>query len=235
MSETTFLSQPAFILHQRHYRESSLIIDALTRDVGRLSFIAKGVRKAKSKTAGIFRPFTCLSLSFTGKSSLKVITDAEIIGLPCELQGMALYSGFYVNELLCHLLHKDDPHPEIFMAYQHCIMQLATADSYEITLRAFELNLLDIIGYGLNLSYDLHHQKPINPEKYYIYNKELGLVENKVGQISGQMLLAIAQRKFDQPQVLSAAKQLMRQAIDSHLHGKQLKSRAVINSIMKRL
>lgn len=235
MSENTVLSQPAFILHQQNYRETSLIIDALTRDYGRVSLIAKGVRQAKSKMVGILRPFTCLSLSYVGKSSLKTISQAEIMGLPCELKGLALYSGFYVNELLCYLLHKDDPHPDVFTAYQHCILQLAATELYECVLRTFELNLLDVIGYGLNLSYDLHHEKPINSDKSYTFNKDIGLVENTTGQFSGMALLSMAQRNFDQPKVLSEAKQLMRQVIDSHLQGKQLKSRAVIHSIIKRL
>ncbi|CAG7855945.1 hypothetical protein MCAMS1_00264 [biofilm metagenome] len=235
MSENTFFSQPAFILHQQKYRETSLIIDTLTRDFGRLSLIAKGVRKAKSKTVGILRPFVCLSLSFTGKSNLKTITSADIIGLPFELKGLALYSGFYVNELLCHLLHNDDPHPDVFQAYHECLTQLATTNLYESCLRTFELNLMDTIGYGVNFSYDLQHDKPVNPDKYYVFNKDLGLVENINGQFSGLALLAMAQRQFDEPRVLSEAKQLMRQVIDSHLQGKQLKSRAVINGIIKRL
>jgi DNA repair protein RecO (recombination protein O) len=114
-------------------------------------------------------------------------------------------------------------------------MHLATTGTYESILRTFELNLMDSIGYGMNFTYDSYHDKPIISDNYYSYNKESGLVENSKGQFSGMALLAMAQRNFDQTQVLSEAKQLMRQVIDSHLQGKQLKSRSVINSIIKRL
>jgi DNA repair protein RecO (recombination protein O) len=235
MSDNVFHSQPAYILHQQHYRESSLIVDVLTRDLGRISLIAKGVRKAKSKTAGIMRPFAALSLSFVGKSELRTLTDAEIIGLPNELIGLALYCGFYINELVSAFLHKDDPHQEVFQDYQGCLTGLAQGTHIEAALRIFELNLMDNIGYGINLSYDLHNEKPITPCKKYLFNKDVGLVEDSDGPFSGSALIAIEQKQFNNPAVLSTAKLLMRTVIDSHLNGKQLKSRSVINNIVKRL
>ena len=235
MSDFVVHSQPVFILHQQNYRESSLIIDALTRDLGRISLIAKGVRKAKSKNAGLLRPFVSLSLSFVGKTDLKTLTDVELLGHAIELNGLAFYCGFYMNELVCNFLHKDDPHPEVFEDYQECLVQLAQGNQVEAALRNFELNLMDNIGYGVNLNYDLHNEKPIVSNKKYLFNKDDGLIEGSHGQFSGLTLLAMEQRRFDDPGVLSEAKLLMRTIIDSHLQGKQLKSRSVINNIIKRL
>jgi DNA repair protein RecO (recombination protein O) len=235
MSDTVVHSQAAYILHQQNYRESSLIIDALTRDYGRISLIAKGVRKAKSKTAGVLRPFVALSLSYLGKSDLRTLTDAEMLDQTNELPGLSLYCGFYINELVCNFLHKDDPHPEVFQDYQDCLKQLALGLHIEAALRMFELNLMDNIGYGVQLDYDLHHEKPITANKQYVFTKDDGLIEDVNGQFSGSALLAMQQKRFDEPHVLSVAKLLMRAVIDSHLQGKQLKSRAVINNIVKRL
>lgn len=235
MSDTVFHSQPAYILHQQHYRESSLIIDVLTYDLGRISLIAKGVRKTKSKTAGLLRPFVALSLSFVGKSELRTLTDVEASDLPNELLGLPLYCGFYVNELICNFLHKDDPHPEVFEDYQQCLSGLAKDMQIEAALRKFEMNLMENIGYGVNFSYDLLHEKPLALNKKYSFNKETGLSEDTEGQFSGVALMAMQQRNFENPQILSEAKLLMRTVIDAHLQGKQLKSRAVINSIVKRL
>ena len=235
MSDTVFHAQPAYILHLQRYRESSLIIDVLTRDLGRISLIGKGVRKTKSKTIGLLRPFAALSLSFVGKSDLKTLTDVETIGLPTELSGLALYCGFYINELICLFLHKDDPHPEVFQDYRQCLLGMAQGTQIEATLRTFELNLMDNIGYGINLGYDLHHQKPVALNKKYRFNKEAGLIEDVEGQFSGAALKAMEEKNFEDPQILSEAKLLMRTVIDAHLQGKQLKSRSVINSIIKSL
>lgn len=235
MSESVFYSQPGYILHQQNYRESSLIIDVLTRDLGRISLIAKGVRKAKSKTASILRPFKPLSLSFVGKTSLKTLTHVEVLNGFDGLTGMGLYCGFYVNELICSFLHKEDPHPEVFWDYQDCIMQLSQTNFSEPALRIFELNLIQNIGYGINLGFDLRNDKPIDLSKKYLFNKDEGLIEDTDGMFSGATLLAMEQRIFIDPLVLSEAKKLMRMVIDNRLQGKRLKSRSVINNIAKRL
>ncbi|MBK8815254.1 MAG: DNA repair protein RecO [Methylococcaceae bacterium] len=235
MSDSVFYSQPSYILHYQNYRESSLIIDVLTRDFGRISLLAKGVRKAKSKTCGLLQPFKPLSLSYMGRSGLKTLTDAELLDVSGELSGINLYCGFYINELICNFLHKDDPHPEVFSDYQSCITQLSRYEFPESALRVFEMNLMENIGYGMHFGYDLKNNKPVELTKKYLFNKDHGFVEDADGRFSGATLLAIEQRVFVDPTVLSEAKKLMRMLIDSHLQGKRLKSRSVINKIAKRL
>ena len=266
MTESAVYLQPAFILQQRKYRETSLIIDVLTRDFGRISLMAKGVRKAKSKTAGMLQPFIPLLVSYFGKAELKTLTGVErLIGsvpasgihsvpgdrqagsLPAsgihsipgdiiqpfsEIKGLALYCGFYINELLVCFLHKYDPHPEVFSDYGECLSALSLGTNMEAALRLFELNLLQHAGYGLQLEHD-DNQRPIEPLKKYGFNVGQGPVEAVDGAFSGKTLQALSARELTDPQVLSEAKILMRIAIDVYLQGRELKSRAVINKIMK--
>lgn len=232
MTETAVYLQPAFILQQRKYRETSLIIDALTRDFGRISLLAKGVRKAKSKTAGVLQPFIPLTLSYVGKAELKNLTDVEMIQPFSEIKGLALYCGFYINELVGCFLHKYDPHPEVFDYYGECLSALADGVGMEAALRLFELNLLECAGYGLQLEYD-DHEKPIESLKKYGFNVGQGPVAVVDGQITGKTLQALSARELTDPQVLSEAKILMRTVIDIYLQGRQLKSRAVFNKIMR--
>jgi DNA repair protein RecO (recombination protein O) len=233
VTDTAVYLQPAFILQHRKYRETSLIIDVLTRDFGRISLLAKGVRKAKSKTAGLLQPFIPLAISYIGKGELKTLTDVEVVQPFPELKGLGLYCGFYINELVGYLLHKYDPHPEVFAYYQECLSRLPDASKIETTLRIFELDLMDNIGYGLQLQQDVSNKKPINPSKKYIFNIEQGPIEDENGPFSGKTLQAMSARDFTDSQVLAEAKILMRAAIDTHLQGKPLKSRTVINEIMK--
>jgi len=241
MTETAVYLQPAFILQQQKYRETSLIINVLTRDFGRISLLAKGVRKSKSKTAALLQPFIPLNISFVGKTELKTLTQVEIIPPLLELTGLAFYCGFYINELSNFFLHQYDPHPEVFIAYQQCLSRLsATAPGtalplMEAPLRIFEVELMEYIGYGLQFEYDICNKKPINASKKYLFNKEHGLVEAEQGVFSGTTLQAIKRKEFIDPTVLSEAKLLMRTVIDSHLQGRPLKSRVVINQIIKTL
>lgn len=230
MTESAVYLQPAFILQQRKYRETSLIIDALTRDFGRVSLLAKGVRKTKSKTAGILQPFIPLTISYVGKAELKTLTDVEMIQPFSEIKGLALYCGFYINELVGCFLHKYDPHPEVFGYYRECLFSLADGSNKEAALRLFELNLIECAGYGLQLEYD-DHEKPIESLKKYAFNIGQGPVEFTDGQLSGKTLQALSSRELTDPQVLSEAKILMRTVIDVYLQGRQLKSRAVISKV----
>lgn len=263
MTESAVYLQPAFILQQRKYRETSLIIDALTRDFGRISLLAKGVRKSKSKTAGILQPFIPLAISYVGKAELKTLTDVErragflpdygihsihgdrrtgslpVCGIHSihgdiqpvgEIKGLALYCGFYINELVSHFLHKYDPHPEVFGYYNECLSSLADGTNIEGALRLFELNLLECAGYGLQLEYD-NNEKPIDPLKKYDFNVGQGPIEVVNGRFSGKTLLALSARELTEPQVLNEAKILMRMVIDAYLQGRELKSRAVISKV----
>lgn len=234
MTETAVYLQPAFILQHRKYRETSLIIDVLTRDFGRLSLVAKGVKKSKSKTAGVLQPFIPLLISYLGKAELKTLTDVEIAQPLMQLKGLAFYCGFYVNELISRFLHKYDPHPEVFADYHECLSRLSIGSDIEAALRIFELNLMDHIGYGLQLEYDVNGAS-ITPLKHYAFNVRHGFVEAVDGCFSGKALLAIKSRAFTDPLVLSEAKMLMRTVIDTHLQGKPLKSRTVINKISSTL
>lgn len=233
MSETVYL-QPGYILNYRKYRETSLILEVFTLDYGKINLLAKGVRKPKSKTAGLLQPFLPLLLSFTGKFDLKTLTHVELVNLKTVyLTGLTLYCGFYVNELTGHFLHLHDPNPEVFDSYVECLRALAEVDRQEIVLRHYELNLLERLGYGVQLDFDPAAQKPVEADKLYEFYVESGPIEASNGQFSGRVLLAISNREFTESNVRSAAKIIMRRVIDFYLQGKPLKSRSVINQVIK--
>jgi DNA repair protein RecO (recombination protein O) len=59
--------QPAFVLHGRAYRETSLLLECFTRDHGRIGLIARGVRKEKSRLPrALLQPLTPVSLAWSG-------------------------------------------------------------------------------------------------------------------------------------------------------------------------
>jgi DNA repair protein RecO (recombination protein O) len=231
MTESTVYLQPAFILQHRKYQETSLIIDALTQDFGRVSLLAKGVRKPNSKTAGLLQPFIPLTLSFSGKAALKTLADVEMIRPFNGLKGLALYCGFYINELICQFLHQYDPHPELFDHYSVCLSSLSDdGANIESALRLFELNLLECAGFGLQLEIDAN-EKPIEAFKKYLFDAGQGPVESGRGLFSGKTLQALNRKELTDPLVLSEAKILMRSLINSYLQGRPLKSRDVINKV----
>lgn len=223
------LLQDGFVLHYKLYRETSLILEIFTRDFGKLSVIAKGARRARSKFSGLLQPFRLLKLSWCGKSDLCTLTDAEIVPPLIHLSSNALYCGFYLNELLNRFLHRNDPDDQLFSVYGQTLSLLASGNSIEQPLRIFELVLLDQVGYGLQIEYEMENGKRIDPDKRYKYIIEKGPVEVKSGKdmVRGSTLIGLQDFKFVDSIALYEAKRLLRRVIDFHLGGKPLISRSL--------
>lgn len=218
-----------FVLHQTPYRETSLLVDLYSRDYGRVRCVAKGFRKPNKK--GISRalfPYTEHQLSWQGNGDLKTLTGADAIQAPVFLQGEALFTGLYINELLYRLMHEQDPHPHFYSDYQQFITQLADHGSSELMLRHIEMSLLEELGYGLVLDTDSQGLE-IDADLRYQYVPERGLTVVTSSQdpnaICGSDLIGLVNADFSIPSVLRAAKQINRRVIDFYLGGRQLHSR----------
>lgn len=224
--------QPAFLLHHRPFRDTSLLLDVFSRDHGKLALVARGARSAKSRLKGVLRPFMPLSLSWFQRSDLGTLTGAELDGKPLTLSGDALLSGYYLNELILHFLHRHDAQPEVFAAYRATVVDLAAQRDPAPVLRDFEMELLRLIGYAMNFEHDASTHAEIDVGATYEYRYDQGpvRVSRTDGDMifTGAMLIAIREHRFDEPDVLQAANRLLRRVISHHLGGRELKSRKVL-------
>jgi DNA repair protein RecO (recombination protein O) len=224
--------QPAYILHHRPFRDSSQILDIVTRDHGKIALVARGSRGSKSRLAGVLRPFLPLRISWVARSDLGTLTGAEAAGTPLGLHGDAILSAFYVNELLLNFLHRHDPQPEIFALYAEIITALGSTANIAQCLRSFELGLLSLLGYAVNLEHESGTERALDPERHYEYRMEQGPVpvQRSKGALvfPGALLLSMRAQEFDEPRVLRAAGRLLREVIAHHMGGKELKSRKVL-------
>ena len=222
---------PAYLLHHRPFRDTSLLLDIFSRDFGKLALVARGARGAKSRLKGLLRPFMPLRVSWLLRTDLGTLTGAELCGQPLSLSGDSLLSGYYVNELVLHFLHRHDPQPELFEAYQHTIANLAAAEPAPV-LRGFEIELLRLLGYALNLEHEAGTRVDLEASASYEYRVEQGLVRVSRSSgamvFSGEQLLGIRDHRFHDPHVLQAANRLLRSLISHHLDGRELKSRKVL-------
>lgn len=216
-------ANPAFVLHSRPYRESSALVDFLTPG-GRLRAVLRG---ARGKAGTLARPFVPLDVEFRGRSELKNVARLEHGGPTCWLDGNALFSGLYLNELLVRLLPPEDAHPRLFEHYAATLVALAAKRPLEPLLRAFEWCLLGELGYGFALDVDLAGN-PVDPATLYRLLPDAGLepvAQFQPGLFNGAELLAMAEADWNTPGALAAAKRLMRQALAPHLGGRPLVSR----------
>ena len=138
---------PAFVLHTRAYRNTSLIVDFFTLDYGRISAVAKSARGPKSRYRGLLQPFTQLHIDFVGDGDLKTLGNIELADMPITLKEKRLFCGYYLNEMLMRLFAKDDAHETIFSTYHQTLRELAEIEHYELCLRRFEWQLLECLGW----------------------------------------------------------------------------------------
>lgn len=225
--------QRGFVLHRRAYSETSLLVDVFTEDTGRLSLLAKGARARRSAWKSVLQPFTPLLLRWSGKSGLKILTKAEPAAITLPLQQTALYSGFYVNELICRVLEQETAQPQLFQDYLRCLTELAgTSLAVEPVLRRFEFQLLQSLGYGVDFLHCAGSGQPIDENMTYRYREEQGFMASLIKDnltFYGRDLLAFEQRRFDDTTVLQAAKRFTRLALKPYLGSKPLKSRELFS------
>lgn len=228
--------EPAFVLHTRPYRETSLLVDVFTRHYGRFRVVARGARSSggiKKKTQTL-TPYMPLLISWVGNSNLKTLRSVESSGSPLVLTGNYLYCGFYLNELLLRLLAEYDPHAAIFDHYLVALTQLSMSAEMALTLRQFEFTLLDSIGYAVVLDIDAVNGEAIQPDNWYWFEPMEGFIPrardnshffNGLNWFQGKDLKAIHSENYQQPSTVNAAKRLIRLALQPHIGDLPLNSR----------
>ncbi|WP_296949860.1 DNA repair protein RecO [uncultured Massilia sp.] len=235
--EGRVLGQPAFVLHSYPYKETSLIVDMFTRDHGRIGVVAKGAKRPLSKLRGVLQTFQPLSISFSGKSELRTLIDAEWVGGMLPIEKTALLCGFYLNELLVKLLARDDAHPALFNHYVSTLNELAHGEPAQIALRKFERALLKETGVAADLTRCSASRAPVQPDGMYVVDPERGARTAAAVEswpvVSGQTLMDMEREDYADPQTQAQSKQLMRFLLAHHLGGAPLNTRQILIDLMQ--
>ncbi len=237
--KTTITLQPAYLLHYRAYRDTSALLDLFTPEYGRVSVVAKGIRREKSSLKGVLQPFVPLLISCQGKGDLLTLTHAESRSAVWPLAGEALFSGMYLHEVLIRVLKRMAPETEIFRAYELVLKALTRQYTLEKVLRLFEKYLLHCLGYTLPLYQDSQTGHPIEAEFLYHFDPEKGAVKVNISQKTelpedvyrGASLLALARGVLIENSILRDAKRLIRRALAPHLGPRPLNSRLLFKSL----
>lgn len=224
--------EPAYILHSRSFRETSLIVEAFTREYGRVAVVARGVKSPRSRWRNVLQPFRPLLLSWNQKSDLGTLTAADQVASPPALQGQALFCGLYLNELLMRLLHRGDPHAEVFERYRHVLSELAADTTVQPLLRIFEKHLLEATGYAMLLDREYDSGADIQPQGWYDYQPMRGprlCAGPGKNRVSGAALLALHAENLHADN-LPELRMMMRSVIGYHLGDKPLASLSLFSA-----
>lgn len=236
----------AFVLHRYDWSETSLILDLFTRDQGRVTVAAKGAKRPYSQLKSVLLPFQRILVT-VGRPKTDETADvltlrgAEWAGGAPMLSGAALFSGFYLNELMMKLLARGDAHPVLFDVYTATLPALAAEHDTltQAALRAFEIVLLRETGLLPQLNVLTATQQPLQAERRYVLRPDTGVALHGQGEgaLSGALLLQL-QQALDAgdlrvlqtacAQGLAGLKASLRQTLHYHLGSARLRTRDVM-------
>lgn len=232
------LQQPAYVLHSRPYRETSLLLECLTRDCGRVGAVARGVRSPRGRLQrSQLEPFQLLAVDLQMRGELATLRGAEMTSSPLRLAGDASVAGLYINELVVRLTERQDPHAGLFHIYSQTLTRLAAGECLGWHLRRFERDLLAALGYGLQLDVEGHSLEPLHAQIHYSYRPEHGPVRCRStdsGALRGSDLLALAEDRMPDAQGLHSLRTMMRELIRFHLGGVDLRAWRVLRGALSR-
>lgn len=221
-------NEPAWVLHRRPWRESSLLIELFSHDHGRLAVVAKGARGARSAWRGLGEPFNPLRAGWLKRGEMGTLTALEPDGEQRRLPGRALWCGLYANELLIRLIGRESPCPTLFVNYTVLLDELAAGQPQAACLRRFEMALLDELGVVPDLCHEVLSGDAVLPDGRYHLEPESGVLpvaSSTQSSVSGAALLMLAGVMVPQPAQSAEMRAVARRLIDHQLDGQTLKTR----------
>jgi DNA repair protein RecO (recombination protein O) len=237
----------AYVLHRHDWSETSLIVELFTRERGRVVVAAKGAKRPHSQLRPVLLPFQPILVQL-GKTpadeaaEVHTLRSAEWAGGSPMLSGAALFSGFYMNELLLKLLARQDAHEGLYDAYADTLAALGAAGLDEApALRAFELMLLRELGVLPELAQQTLTVQPVDAARGYTLHPEGGLVADAEG-LRGETWVALeAALAHGHPAALRAAcapvaaalRGPLRSLLHYHLGQTKLRTREVMRDVHK--
>ncbi len=221
-----------WLLHKRAIGNGCAHVTFFTQEQGLLRAHVQGGRTLKKQVA--LQPFTPLWLVFDERKYGTYIRQIEPTSASLTLNGQQVLAGLYVNELLYHALRPNEHEPLLFDAYEKAVHHLAeplTRVALEGVLRRFEWALLSTSGSHVSYSHELDGLSLLVETRQYIFVPGEGFTWAESG-LCGAYLLAMAEGKFDDPNVLKTAKFIMRRSIDHLLEGVPIRSRALYRGLI---
>ncbi|WP_105213705.1 MULTISPECIES: DNA repair protein RecO [unclassified Pseudoalteromonas] len=223
----------AFLLHRRAISDSQWLVDFVVENRGLMRMIARLSGKQAIKHKAQLQPFQALLIRYQGNGELKYLQHFELDTALEPLRGDKLYCGFYMNELAARIIPINEPLEQIFSLYSQHLQELAGAKDLGASLRCYELQLLESLGYGVNFDSD-YQGDAIDAKGQYDYYPEQGWVRQAQPVqgygFSGAHILAFARYDFSEPQIQRAAKHFCRYILKPLLGNKPLKSRELFKS-----
>ena len=134
---------------RKNYGEADRILSVYTRDHGRVSLMAKGIRRPKSRKRGHVEIFSLLKFSANTGHGIDLMTEAEIIDDFVEIRkNLSKVSlAYYFMEVVGKITHEHEKNPELYNLILVSLNKLKNGSGFKKLRHEFIQNLLTIMGY----------------------------------------------------------------------------------------
>ena len=137
------------MLARRNFGEADRILVLYTKDFGRVSLIAKGVRKLTSRKRGHVEVFSQISFSVVKTHGIDIITEAETIDsfeeIRSDLKKIAL--AYYFCEAIGKTTHEGEENRELYERIVYYFQKLKTDKKLKSLRNDFVHDLVVILGF----------------------------------------------------------------------------------------
>jgi DNA repair protein RecO (recombination protein O) len=163
------LQTRAIVLSRTDYGEADRIITVLTQHYGKLSLMARGVRRIKSKLAGGIELFSVAEISYiNGRGQIGTLTSARLVHYYASIvQSIDRVQLGYELIKQLHRATEDQLEPEYFELLEAAFAALDTATiSTDLIRLWFQAQLLRYAGHSPNLKTDTAGNKLVAAQLY---------------------------------------------------------------------
>lgn len=136
------------VIRRFNLNEADQIVTVLTENEGKISLMAKGSRRLKSKFCGRLEPFYHVSLNYFQGRELGHLDEAEILEVytPLESDLRSKSILFYMAEITAKLVADGQECQEVYCLLNECMSEFEDSHS-EIILHAYMVKLLTLLGF----------------------------------------------------------------------------------------
>ena len=137
------------IINRHVLKEADRFLTIYTKEEGKISVYARGIRSVKSKRLGQLDLFSHIKFELFEKNDRRTLTSVELLdGHHASKTTLANISRlFQIGELIDVLTVEHDPHTEVYDLLVTALANLSRFETSEYLLR-FKKKLLDLLGYG---------------------------------------------------------------------------------------
>jgi DNA repair protein RecO (recombination protein O) len=157
------------VLSHSDWGEADRLLWLYTREMGKVRAIAKGLRKPRSRKAGHLEPFTRVSLQLARGRDMWIVTQAESVDAYLNLREDLLRVSYaaYVVELLDRFTYEEGENLSLYRLLCDTLERLDREPEAPVSVRYYEVRLLDLIGFRPVLFKCVSCNNEIKPEDQY--------------------------------------------------------------------